>query len=154
MAAANSSPFMEGMEKSVMTRSNLAASNLAKASLPLVAVSTTWPSNASIILTASQTKGSSSTTRMRRWGKAGTAMQIIRNSLSLKAKCASFCCGDFFLLARVQERSAATLIFRLLDYLYQTICQQFYLLFSQTLSGLVAEDMGPKLFLPDAVDGV
>src|SRR5258708_22705782 len=67
---------MFGIAKSVITRSNLPASNMANASFPLLAVSTTCPSKSSIILTASQTNGSSSTTRIRRWGKAGALIGI------------------------------------------------------------------------------
>ena len=66
---------MLGMAKSVMTKSNLPMSNSARASLPLLAVSTMCPSNASIILTASQTKGSSSTTKIRRCGEAAAVMR-------------------------------------------------------------------------------
>src|SRR5258708_7124153 len=62
---------MFGMAKSVMTKSNFPTSNIASASLPLLAVSTTCPSKVSIILTASQTNGSSSTTKILRCGKAG-----------------------------------------------------------------------------------
>src|SRR5690348_5314052 len=68
MAAASSSPFISGIAKSVITRSNLPLSKMVKASLALPAVSTWCPSKSSIIFTASQTKGSSSTTRIRRGG--------------------------------------------------------------------------------------
>src|SRR5947207_2298907 len=72
IVAANSSPFMLGIAKSVITTSNLPESKVANASFALLAVSTVWPSKFSIIFTASQTNGSSSTTRMRFFEGAGT----------------------------------------------------------------------------------
>jgi len=57
MAAASASPFISGMEKSVVTRSNLPGSSRVRASLPLLAVWTLCPSCSSIILMASLTVG-------------------------------------------------------------------------------------------------
>src|SRR5882672_9594266 len=66
MAAANFSPVIAGMKKSVMIRSNLPGWKRARACAPLLALSTRWPSISRIIVTASQTKASSSTTRICR----------------------------------------------------------------------------------------
>src|SRR5438093_11694343 len=105
MAAASSSPFIVGMAKSVMTRSNLPGSNIAKASLPLPATSTSWPSKLSIILTASQTNGSSSTTRILRGGKAGALIgTTIGAILRGFGEMASNCCGHFLLAKRRKNR--------------------------------------------------
>src|SRR6185503_13004996 len=65
---------MFGIAKSVIIKSYLSTSKRARASEPLLAVSTLWPSNVSIILTASHTNGSSSTTRIRRFGEEGALM--------------------------------------------------------------------------------
>src|SRR5215467_13869834 len=73
-AAASSSPFMLGIAKSVITRSKFSFSSNPSAALPLLAVCTSCPSNTSIILTASQTNGSSSTTRIFFGGMMGAAI--------------------------------------------------------------------------------
>src|SRR5260221_9283929 len=59
-----------------MTRSKRSGAYLASASLPPPAVSTEWPSWISISFTASQTNGSSSTTRIRRAGVFVSASDI------------------------------------------------------------------------------
>src|SRR5437899_10447649 len=66
MAAANFSPVIDGMKKSVMIRSNLPGWKRARACAPLLALSTRWPSIWRIIVTVSQTRASSSTTRICR----------------------------------------------------------------------------------------
>src|SRR5262245_24103826 len=124
IAAANSSPFIAGMAKSVMTTSNLPLSNMARASLPLLAVSTTWPSKLSIILTASQTKGSSSTTRIRRLGKAGGAFGITVGTLSEFGRIASNCLGAVVIASHTRTTKPLIEVVqqqRRVDYIYPKV---------------------------------